>query len=151
MTVKDSGPLKQIDLGGTFGITVGVHADDGAQGHTEGMSVADIGSIHEFGAPAAGIPARSFIRGWYDEKQDEIQAILRTELGQVVAGKRPLAQALERSALRLEGSVKERIRQHIPPPLAPATIARKGSSTPLVDRGQLRNAIRGRVSAGGNK
>lgn len=145
MTVKDSGPLKQIDLGGTFGISVGVHADDGAQGHTEGLSVADIATFHEFGTQT--VPQRSFIRAWFDEKQEEIQAILKAELSQAATGKRPLAQALDRAALRLEGSVKERIRQRIPPPLAPATIARKGSDVPLIDRGQLRNSIRGRVKA----
>lgn len=129
-------------------VTVGVHSDDA--NHTHGstgelLTVGDIATIHEFGAPAANIPQRSFIRGWYDESQAEIRAVLKTELAAVVSGKRTVAQAFERAALRFEGSVKERIRRHIPPPLKPATIARKGSSTPLIDSGQLRNAIRARV------
>jgi hypothetical protein len=136
------------DLTATFkGITVGVHADDGAQGHTEGQSVADIASIHEFGAPQANVPQRSFVRAWFDEASasGELMTTLKAELASVVEGKRTLKQALERSALRFEGSVKERIRRHIPPPLKPATIKRKGSSTPLIDRGVLRNSVRGRV------
>lgn len=128
-------------------ITVGVHTNEGAQGHSEGMSVADIATIHEFGAPAAGVPMRSFIREWYDSNPEQIRAILKEELTAAAAGKRTVDQALERAALRFEASVKARIRAHIPPPLKPATIARKGSSTPLIDRGILLNAIRGRVKA----
>lgn len=128
-------------------ITVGVHADDGAQGHSEGMSVADIASIHEFGAPAAGIPMRSFIRGWWDESSDFIRDTLKRELTAAAQGKRTVDQALERAALIFEGAVKQRIARNIPPPLAPATIARKGSSVALIDTGQLRAAIRGRVKA----
>ncbi len=151
MPVKDSGGGLLAELSGsTFTITVGVHSDiaEHTHGDGEGTTIGDIASIHEFGAPAAGIPQRSFIRGWFDERQGEIQTTLKQQIGQAVAGKRPLAQALARAALILEGSVKDRIRHHIPPPLAPATIKRKGSSTPLIDTGQLRNAIRARVSSG---
>lgn len=152
MSVTETrGPMP--DLTATFkGITVGVHGDvaGGAHGSPGDLTVGDIASIHEFGAPGANIPQRSFIRQWYDNALHigEIEEVLREELGPVVTGKRTLAQALERSALRFEGSVKERIVHHIPPPLAAVTIARKGSATPLVDTGQLRNAVRGKVKAG---
>ncbi len=133
-------------------ITVGVHADDAAHTHGtgEGLTVGDIATIHEFGAPAANIPERSFIRAWADEAlaSGYIATTLRTQMQQVVAGKRPLEQALNRCALAFEGAVKQRIANNIPPPLAPATIARKGSSVALIDTGQLRNAIRGVVKIG---
>lgn len=148
MPVKDSGGgLLGTLRGGQFEITVGIHADDAnhTHGDGEGMTVGDIASIHEFGAPAANIPARSFLRGWFDERQTEIQATLKQEIGAAMQGKRPLPVACERAALRLEGSVKQRIAQNIPPPLAPATVKRKGSSVALIDTGQLRNAIRARV------
>jgi hypothetical protein len=124
-------------------ITVGIHTDDGAQGHSEGLSIADIGTFHEFGT--ATVPMRSFIRGWYDENPEFIRATLKRELTAAAQGKRTVDQALERAALIFEGAVKQRIARNIPPPLAPATVARKGSSVALIDTGQLRNAIRGRV------
>jgi hypothetical protein len=127
-------------------ITVGVHAAEAGSSHGEGLTVGDIGSFHEFGT--ATIPQRSFIRGWYDERQAFIADTLRTQLQAVIAGKRPIEQAAERIALAFEGDVKRRIAQNIPPPLAPATIARKGSSVALIDTGQLRNAIRGQVKIG---
>lgn len=129
---------------GRVEITVGVHSDDAnhTHGSGEGLTIGDIASIHEFGAPAANIPARSFIRGWFDERQEFIAKTLRTQFQAVVEGKRPVEQAAERVALAFEGDVKQRILENIPPPLAPATIKRKGSSLALVDRGQLRAAIR---------
>ncbi len=131
-------------------ITVGVHADDAAHTHGtgEGLTVGDIAAFHEFGTQT--VPQRSFIRAWVDEAlaSGYIATTLRTQMQQVVAGKRPLEQALNRCALAFEGAVKQRIANNIPPPLAPATIARKGSSVALIDTGQLRNAIRGVVKIG---
>lgn len=150
MPVKDSGGGLLAELSAAnFTLTAGVHSDDANHTHGDGSgtTIGDIATIHEFGAPAANIPARSFVRGWYDEKFDEIRAILKTEIGAAMQGKRPMPVAFERAALRLEGSIKGRIRAHIPPPLAPATVKRKGSSTPLIDTGQLIQAIRVRLTA----
>jgi hypothetical protein len=65
---------------------------------------------------------------------------------QVVAGKLPVEKAMARIALAFEGSVKQRIARGIAPPLSPVTIEAKGSSKPLIDRGQLRAAIRGKAT-----
>lgn len=127
-------------------VTVGVHAAEAGSSHGEGLTVGDIATFHEFGTQT--VPQRSFVRSWYDERQAFIADTLRTQLQAVIAGKRPIEQAAERIALAFEGDVKRRIAQNIPPPLAPATIARKGSSVALIDTGQLRNAIRGQVKIG---
>lgn len=129
-------------------VTVGVHSDDAEHTHAggEGLTVGDIATFHEFGTQT--VPQRSFIRGWYDESKPEIAAVLRQELLAVVEGRRGVGQAFERAALRFEASVKARIRRHIPPPLSPVTVQRKGSSTPLIDTSQLLNAIRARVGVG---
>lgn len=148
MPVKDSGSVNPFAAWAEeMTITVGVHSDDADHTHAggEGLTVGDIATFHEFGTQT--VPQRSFIRAWFDEGQAEHQQVIREELEAATKGA-SLPQALERIALRLEGSVKDRIRQHIPPPLAPATVKRKGSSTPLIDTGQLRNAIRARVNGG---
>lgn len=156
-------------------VTVGVHADDGAKAHEvandvgpandtgSGLSVADIATIHEFGCGPftvrgsfdadggmsgyehPGIPQRSFVRAWFDESQPFIAQTLVSQMALVVAGKLTPEVAGERIALAFEGSMKQRISRGIPPPNAPSTIARKGSSKPLIDTGQLRNAIRARA------
>ncbi len=148
-------------------ITVGVHGDDGAEDHlggtsfaddgalesSAGLTVAQVGTWNEFGvepfqlksgAVHPGIPQRSFIRAWFDENQPFIAGTLQSQLKLVVAGKLTAEKAGERIALAFEGSVKQRISRGIPPPNAPATIEAKGSSKPLINRGQLRNAVRGR-------
>jgi len=148
-------------------VTVGVHGDDGAQQHVANdapagpLTVVDVGSFHEFGVGPfevmrfaadgsasvyehPGIPQRSFIRAWFDESQDFIRQTLESQMALVVAGKLTAEKASERIALAFEGSVRKRIARGIAPPLAESTKRRKGSSKPLIDRGQLRAAVRGR-------
>ena len=46
-------------------------------GPLTGLRVLDIATIHEFGAPAAGIPQRSFVRATVDEHRADIARIQR--------------------------------------------------------------------------
>lgn len=132
-------------------ISIGVHSDDAQHTHGsgDGTTIGDIATWMEFGTQT--VPARSFIRGWFDERGDFIAKTIRTQMAAVVSGKRTLDQALARLELAFEGDVKQRIRRNIPPPLKPATVARKGSSVALIDTGQLVNSIRARVERGGPK
>lgn len=141
MAVTERGKPPSLPRG-RVEITVGVHSDDAnhTHGSGEGTTIGDIATWMEFGTQT--VPQRSFIRGWFDERQDFIASTLRTQFQQVLDGKRPIEQAAERAALALEADVKQRILENIPPPLRPATIKRKGSSLALVDQGILRNAIR---------
>jgi hypothetical protein len=114
-----------------------------------GIAMTDLGRIHEFGDEASGIPERSFIRRTFDERRDEL-ARMQGELTEaVIAGEVSPAKALDLLGGWGAGEVKKRIAQgpHIPPPNAPATIARKGSDRPLVDNGQLVNSINHEVEA----
>lgn len=141
MTIKDTGPIKVAPRGTRAKITVGIHGAEGGTAKREApeLTVADVASFHEFGR---GVPQRSFIRGWFDERVRENRELLLSQLKRVAAGKLTLDVAMQRVALKMEASVRQRIRAHIPPPLAPVTIARKGSSTPLIDTGQLVSSIR---------
>lgn len=141
MAVTEKGRAAALPKGSVT-ITVGVHSDDAnhTHGSGEGTTVGDIATWMEFGTQS--VPARSYIRSWFDERQDFIASTLRTQLAAVVAGKRPIEQAAERVALAVEGDMKQRILENIPPPLKPTTVKRKGSSLALVDQGILRNAIR---------
>jgi hypothetical protein len=148
MTVREKGSRPELPRGAVT-ISIGVHSDDAdhTHGSGEGLTIGDIGTFHELGTQT--VPQRSFIRGWFDERADFIAETMRKQLAQVVAGKRPIEQAAERIALAFEGDCKARIARNIPPPLAPATIKRKGSSVALISTGQLRNSIRGRVKIEG--
>ncbi len=123
-------------------ITVGIHAADGSQPHAGGQfgeTVADIATIHEFGAP--GIPQRSFLRAWFDENRQKTQEATKRMAQSVLKGKRTRADAVNILAQSFVAQIQRRIALGIPPPNSPRTIALKGSSKPLIDTGQLRTSI----------
>lgn len=106
-------------------------------------TLAEIAAIHEFGAPRANIPARSFLRQTFQDP-DGRQALsgFLTRIGRAVVAERiEVGQALEQLGAWAVAQVKKRIKSNIPPPLQPATVKSKGSSTALIDTGQLVNAI----------
>lgn len=111
------------------------------EGATGKYSLLEVAALHEFGAPAANIPARSFIRATIDEHQADIAKLQRVLLTKVVAGELTEEQALQALGAKVAGWCKARIAAGIDPPLAPATVKRKKSSKPLVDTGQLRSSI----------
>lgn len=128
-------------------LKVGVQAESGGVPHkSEGKSaptVLDVAIFNEFGG--GKVPARSFIRAWADENRSKIEndlkdagdGILRQYGGGVVA--------MERLGLRYVGEIQQRIAAGIAPENAPSTIARKGSSKPLINTGQLRSSIKSKI------
>ncbi|HVJ26384.1 MAG TPA: hypothetical protein VM493_02545 [Vicinamibacterales bacterium] len=135
-------------LTGSGELTVGIHEAKGSETkevregeEASDMTLSDVAIIHEFGAPSAGIPERSFIRAWADESKARHDEEMAKMAKLVIAGKMDLETALARLGLRRQAEVQKRIADGIPPPNSPKTIEAKGSSKPLVDTGQLRSAI----------
>jgi hypothetical protein len=124
-------------------IVVGIFGEKADAPHPEGsgLKVGEIGAVHEFGAPEANIPERSFIRTTVDISQEEIKRIQHRVADKYFMGKLQLAQALNQIGLFVQGKIRSRISAGIPPPNAPSTIARKGSSKPLIDKGHLRASV----------
>lgn len=137
-------------------IAAGILGDAGNKPHPSsktGETVAQIAAKHEFGV---GVPQRSFLRATFEANKAEYQGLLARglmdELMSSIGQRRVFdpnsAPALKRLALKMEGDVKKRIAAGIPPPNAPSTIARKGSSTPLIDTGVLRQSVSALVRMG---
>ncbi len=103
---------------------------------------AEIGLIHEYGAPAAGIPARSFLRQTFETRRGELVA-LQAKLAQLlIAGKITEYKAMGLLGAWAVGAIKATItRDGNFAPLKPATIRRKGSDKPLIHTGQLVGAV----------
>jgi hypothetical protein len=114
-----------------------------------GLTVAEYATVNEFGSGnggaswhgPTGIPERSFMRSTFDKNAAKYSDRLDQAVLDVVDGKRDLATSLERIGLEFVGDVNQAIADVIPPPNAPETIARKGSSTPLIDSGRLRQSL----------
>lgn len=120
-----------------------VRAKAAAQTRAQRLSLLEVAVVHEFGA--GPVPQRSFIRAAIDEKRSEIEAEMANLARGVVSGKLDGRAALDLLGAKVAGWCQARIAAGIAPALKPATIRRKGSSTPLVDTGQLRSAITWRV------
>lgn len=102
-----------------------------------------IGTVHEFGSSKANIPERSFIRSTVDEKERTYKKLLSKVAGDVIDHKSdgPLKPGLNAVGSKVKSDIRSKIRGQIPPPNAPSTISKKGSSTPLIDSGQLVQAL----------
>lgn len=123
-------------------VRVGVFGTETHEGSAD-LTMVELAAIHEFGSPAANIPERSFIRATLNAKHDEIAKLLTGAAKAVVKGTVTVERALNIIGTAVVKDIKVRITSGpgIPPPLKDATIKHKGSSRPLVDTGQLKNAI----------
>jgi hypothetical protein len=149
LTDKDHGYAARVKLverlaKNPVDIVVGILASVG--GRMDGKStVLDVAIDNEFGvrSDAGGwrIPPRSFIRAWFDEHKAEGFQKLAGLMRRVAQGKLTEEQAYNQFGLWCVGSIQARIAGRIAPPNAASTIRAKGSSTPLVNTGQLRSSI----------
>ena len=109
------------------------------------ITVADVAEWAEY-----GIGQRSWLRAWIDSHEDLINDRIDREVRQVLRGKRTQEQAIARIGVWLQGEIQLNI-ANFPDngfkPNAPSTIERKGSSVPLIDKGQLRASISHRVGS----
>jgi hypothetical protein len=122
-------------------VAVGVFEAAGSESAGDGVTVLDVAIWNEFGTDDGHVPARSFLRAWFDENQTEIRSVLLKRLQAVALGKLTKQQALEQFGLWAQAKIQARISKGIPPANAPSTVEKKGSSKPLIDKGQLRSSI----------
>jgi hypothetical protein len=145
---------KRIYGMGKVHLKVGVFSSDPKKDHKGNISgevtVLMVAEWMEFGTappPLAdgtikrAIPARSFIRAWFDENEPANKALIASALRAVARGAISKHAAMERLGLKFVAGIQARMAAGIPPLLADSTIKRKGSSTPLIDTGQLRSSI----------
>lgn len=148
ITDKDKGYkrlLARMSSSGKPRLTVGVHEDDGFAEHGDGLTVADVAAINEFGL--GDTPERSFLRSTVDENEAKYREFERRIGKAVILNKLQSAeQGYEQLGALVVGDVQRKISSGVPPENAPSTVARKGSSTPLIDTGQMRSSVTSRVT-----
>lgn len=145
--IADPNAPKALDGAAVF---VGLPADKIHE--PSGLSVAVLGAIHEFGDPSSGIPKRSFLRGFADKERDAISFQLTSIAEEVVEGGDRF-QLMEQFAEWAQGKAQEYfVSDSGWPPNKVATIkAKDGKATPLINTGELRQAVIGisKVMPGG--
>ena len=92
------------------------------------------------------IPERSFLRASFDKNVAKYTKFLADGATRITERKATLKQVLGQLGVLAVSDTINLIRSGIAPPLKPATIARKGSTTPLIDSGQMVQAIKPKVS-----
>lgn len=129
-------------------VTVGVHGEDagGGKGDFSDMDNVALFALQEFGAPGAGIPERSSLRAAFDLNVKKYVKALLLGAKNVSRGRGTPKQAVAIAGEIATADIINLINAGIAPPNAPATIAAKGSSTPLIDTGQMKAAIKPVVS-----
>ncbi len=106
--------------------------------YPDGTPVAQIAAIQNFGSPAQGIPPRPFFTNMIREHEGEWPE----QIGKVLkAVDMDAPKALEQMGQLIAGELRESIVDTNAPPLSPITIARKGSSKPLVDSGVMLQSV----------
>lgn len=131
-------------------VLVGIPEDKSARTNddpTNNLNNAQLGYIHNFGAPEANIPQREFLEPGIKNAQAQINNYFK-QAGQAAAsgdaGK--LDRCLHAAGLAAKLGVQNKINEGPFLPLAPGTLAarrRRGRTgvKPLLDTAQLRNAI----------
>lgn len=128
-------------------VSAGVQATEAGDPDADGVTtVLDKAIANEFGTLTEDgrvhVPERSFLRAALDRRRKEWASTARRDAKAVLVGRLDVEVAANRIGNVMRGDVQQQITDTHEPPNAPATIAAKGSSHPLIDTGQLRQSIR---------
>jgi hypothetical protein len=106
--------------------------------YPDGTPVALVAAIQNWGAPKAGIPPRPFFSNMIAEKSPEWPKAIADLL---VANGYDAALTLAQAGEAVSGQLKQAIVDTNEPPLAPATIKRKGFDKPLISSSHMINSV----------
>lgn len=105
----------------------------------DGADVAEVAGINEFGTST--IPSRPFLRNSFDNNQDEINNFCDNLSGKMLSGQTDVKQGLKLLGEKQRNLIDDEIRKGDYAENAPVTIAKKHSSHPLIDTGQMRQSV----------
>lgn len=134
---------------GASRVKVGIQGREAAEIRPGGISMVGVGTIHEFGAPRANIPQRSFLRSTADANRRKYEQRMERSVRKLIKTPESFNARAELFKLGeiVRSDVIKTIKARIPPPLKAATIARKkGDDVPLIEFGLLINSIRSVVA-----
>lgn len=122
-----------------------------------GILIEDAGKVSESGTPLGEyavynvygtetVPQRDFMAGTEQAYTDKLLALQRSHLSGVIDGSMTASRAVTELAEWYQGAMQSHILNGDWTPNAPSTVARKGSSQPLIDAKLLFNNIKHRVT-----
>ena len=134
--------LKQLAkrLEGQTRVLVGV--PEGAGSYEDGLTIATIAAVNNFGSADGHIPARPFLEPAITKGAPQYQRLAELMIPKVLSGEMDMTGLLMQMGDLAQGHVQTEIDELKIPPNAKSTIAAKGSDNPLIDEGTLRQSIR---------
>lgn len=125
-------------------VKVGVLAGEAV---SEGFDMVALAATQEYGSPARSIPSRPFIRSTFYGPPAWLVDVTKKVAKPVLEGRLDKARALGLLGAVAAGKIRETITtgDGVPPPNAPSTITKKGSTRPLVDTGRMLDAVTWKV------
>jgi hypothetical protein len=144
MSVLERAPKEFENMVAQVGIPSGIQYEDGTD-------VAFVAAIHEFGAPAANIPARPFIMPTVAEQKDKWTNTIAKSIPKVVMNQMTAFDVLDLVGMQAAADIQTKISTIYSPALSPITIRRKGSSKPLIDTGLMMASVRNAVNEAGGE
>lgn len=156
--------LNELKLIDNSEVKIGVMGDDS---YGDGTSIVDVATYNEFGTHgrsvrssdasiaaffgasqaesaevgSRAIPARPFMRQAFDKSIDKLSEVKKGLLNDIYLGGTTTRGALDKLGVIHKGQIQDTITSGNFAANAPSTIARKGSSQPLIDTGRLRQSI----------
>jgi hypothetical protein len=125
--------------------------EESEETESQKFTVGEVAVVNEFGTADKRIPERSFIRSTSDEEKRRVNRMIAALKIPVIAGFMPADKALGLVGVFMKGKIQAKIVALRTPANAPSTIARKGSSNPLMDKGQMNEKIDWVVQNGPNR
>ena len=147
---RDNGLLDRIRLVArryTANVSVGYFGSDThrpsiTSGSPNPITMSSLAAIHELGL---GVPKRAFIEPSLQKNRAKYIKYVGRQITPIIRGRQSMNAAWQGLGLMAVADIQKYMVTAQFTPLAPSTIARKGSSKPLIDTGQMRQAITYRV------
>lgn len=128
-------------LEGATRVLVGV--PEGAGVYEDGITIATIAAVNNFGSADGRVPPRPFLAPAIEKGAPQYQRLAEVMIPKVLSGEMAMKTLLEQMGNLAEGHVKQEITDLKTPANAESTIAAKGSDNPLIGKtGHLRQSIR---------
>ena len=118
-----------------------VHAgfNEKSGSYPDGTSVVMVAAWNELGTE--NIPSRPFMRQMMETEEDNVNKYILRYLKLACNGDMTTEAVLDKIGNYLKYKIKESIREGDYEPNAPATIAKKGSDTPLIDTRKMYRSV----------
>ena len=98
-------------------------------------------AVHQEFGTSRGIPERPFMRFSNEQNKGAYRSINRSNAKKIMRGEMTMRRALDLLGIAAQGHIQQSIVDLRSPANSPATVKAKGSSNPLIDTGEMRQAV----------